>query len=121
MRILNIILVIVLIFATIYIFHLANDNRKNIIINNKQHSLYQIKIDSLIFANKIRMDEIGVLKDSVSNYKSTVVLFEDSLIQITKSYEEKSVNVFNLNDSSSVEYFKNYLSNYKKRNSTNTN
>lgn len=115
MRILNIIIVVVLIAMTVYMFH--HDNISNRRINYLNESLKEsrVLIDSLYNENGVITNEVGLLKDSVVRYKSSIVVYNDSLVKIKNRYEIISNSVYILDDSTSVDYFKQYLQNYSNR------
>lgn len=121
MRILNIIIIFVLILMTVYMFHADSINKGH--INSLKHELkvHNRLIDSLHTGNELILNDVGVLKDSIVRYKTSIIIYEDSLIKIRNHYENISSDVYVLNDSASYEYFKKYLSNYATKHSRGAN
>jgi hypothetical protein len=118
---LNIVIIVMLICMTIYVFHI--DSRNNSKINVLEESLknsYNL-IDSLHSANLGITNDVGILKDSIIRYKTSILFYNDSLVKIRNYYENISNDVYILNDSASYEYFKNYLITYSKGHSSHTN
>ena len=121
MRTLNIIIIIVLILATGYIFHLSNFNKHRIKHLEEQIATKEAVIKELQNENDNISANIVILKDSVQSFKTSIEVYNDSIIKIKDSYEATSKNVYTLSDSASFEFFKKYVEDYAARHGLNTN
>jgi hypothetical protein len=120
MRGLNIILVFVLILLTGFMFTISNHSKYHIGELKKMLDTRNKVIQGLKADNDTINYEVSILKDSITEYKHKLVLYEDSLIKIKAYYGKVSKDVYDLDDSASYEFFSHYVRANSKRYSIST-